>query len=118
MKLINLVVLPIIVPLFIGTLLLLFRKNLVIQRLGGIVGAFATFAIALFLLQTVHSDGIQVVTLGSWAAPYGISLVSDLLSALLVAAASLLTGIILWYSMYALGEKENYHSFTPPLYLC
>lgn len=113
MKLINLVVLPIIVPLFIGTVLLLFRKSLLVQRIGGLVGAFATAGIALILLNKVHSQGIQVVTLGDWAAPYGISLVSDLLSVLLVTSASLLTGIILWYSMHSLGEKRELSFFYP-----
>lgn len=113
MKLINLVVLPIIVPLFIGTVLLLFRKSLLAQRALGLFGAAATLVVSLFLLTKVAEDGIQVVTLGSWAAPYGISLVSDMLSILLVTTASLLTLLVLWYSVYSLGEKRELSFFYP-----
>ncbi|MFC4355072.1 Na+/H+ antiporter subunit D [Chryseomicrobium palamuruense] len=110
---INLVVLPIIVPLLIGAILLLVRNNLRLQRIGGLLGAGGSVIVSLFLLQKVYIDGIQVVTLGSWAAPFGISLVSDLLSILLVTTSSLLTLIILWYSMHSLGEKRELSFFYP-----
>lgn len=117
MKLINLVVLPIIVPLLVGTILLLFRKNLIVQRVGGILGAAATVVASLFLLAKVYTDGIQVVTLGSWAAPFGISLVSDMLSILLVTTAGVLTVIVLWYSIYSLGEKRELSFYYPAVLL-
>lgn len=113
MKLINLVVLPIIVPLLIGTVLLLFRNNLTVQRIGGIVGALLTLVISVVLLTKVYTDGIQVVTLGSWDAPFGISLVSDMLSVLLVTSSSLITFVVLWYSVYALGEERERFFFYP-----
>lgn len=113
MKLINLVVLPILVPLLMGTLLLLARKNLLVQRIGGIVGVLSTTLVSLLLLQKVYTDGIQVVTLGSWSAPYGISMVSDMLSVLLVVTASFITFIVLWYSIFSLGEKREMSFFYP-----
>ena len=45
----------------------------------------------LFLVAKVKADGIQAITLGGWPAPFGISMVSDMLSALLVTTTILMT---------------------------
>jgi multicomponent Na+:H+ antiporter subunit D len=58
-------------------------------------------AVAARLLHIADADGAAVVQLGGWAAPAGISLVADRLSALLlVVSASVLLAVLL----YAIGQ--------------
>jgi multicomponent Na+:H+ antiporter subunit D len=68
-------VLPILVPLGTAAILMLAPKRL----LG--------CAVALF--RRVEAEGIQALQMGGWPAPFGITLVADLLAAMLVVAVGL-----------------------------
>jgi len=85
-----LLALPILVPLAtaIGLQLLPYRPRLL--RLVAFAGALGILATAISLLVRVETNGIQVLQIASWPAPFGITLVADLFSALLV----LMVGII------------------------
>lgn len=108
----NLLLFPIILPLMFAAILMLFPKKLKMQRSVALTGAALTLISSLFLLRTVQTDGIQAITLGSWPAPFGISMVSDLFAALLVVASSLIALIVVWYSFSTIGvdrEKSFYY---------
>lgn len=107
---INLLLFPILIPLLFAAVLMFFPKNIRLQRIFAVLGVVSTLAAALFLLFKVKSDGVQVVTLGSWDAPFGISMVSDLFSALLVVTTSLITLFVVFYSFPTIG-KEREQSF-------
>ncbi|MGD9929483.1 MAG: proton-conducting transporter membrane subunit [Mangrovibacterium sp.] len=77
------IALPIVFPLFMAVLLLLNRSHNY-QKVVGIAGSLLTFGIALALFVTVQRYGIQVLQAGGWEAPYGITLVVDKLSALML----------------------------------
>lgn len=109
----NLLLFPIIIPLMFAAVMMLFPKNLNLQRIIAVAGAGATFVSSLFLLAKVHSDGVQAVTLGSWPAPFGISMVSDLFSALLVVSSSLITLFIVLYSFSTIGVKREKSFYYP-----
>ena len=85
-----LVTLPILVPLVASaTCLLLWGRSrlhhaIAVGTTGGMV------AIAIALLHRVWTEGPQSTALGGWAAPSGIMLIADLLSAIMV----LLTAIM------------------------
>lgn len=107
---INLLLFPILIPLLFAAVLMFFPKNIRLQRIFAVLGVVSTLAAALFLLFKVKSAGVQVVTLGSWDAPFGISMVSDLFSALLVVTTSLITLFVVFYSFPTIG-KEREQSF-------
>jgi multicomponent K+:H+ antiporter subunit D len=82
----HLIVAPIVVPLLAGALLL------VVERVAPRAQAALSFAsvvtlavIATLLLGRAESGAAGVYLLGNWAAPFGISLVLDRLSALMLA---------------------------------
>jgi multicomponent Na+:H+ antiporter subunit D len=79
-------VLPIVVPMATAAVMLLTSKRPVLQRWLGLAGAIALLASAAAILARVDSGGIQVLQIGGWPAPFGITLVADLLSALLLVA--------------------------------
>jgi multicomponent Na+:H+ antiporter subunit D len=79
-------VLPIIVPMGTAAIMLLAPRRPVLQRWIGLTGALALLASTVAVFGRVNSDGIQVLQIGGWPAPFGITLVADLLSALLLVA--------------------------------
>jgi multicomponent Na+:H+ antiporter subunit D len=110
-----LLILPLIIPLI--TTLVILLGGFDGKKTGaviGIIGAFALLIADIFLLQDVLQNGIQVVSLGGWAAPFGIALVADNLSAIMVA----ITGVVgVAVSIYALHlEEEQSKLGTFPLF--
>ncbi|MCU0588157.1 MAG: hypothetical protein MUF52_08365 [Syntrophobacteraceae bacterium] len=83
-------VLPIVLPLSCAILSLFLWRRTAAQKTVGIVGSTAMVAAGTLIFGSVRSHGIQVVQIGSWPAPFGITLVADTLSATLV----LLTGVV------------------------
>src|SRR3954454_19547314 len=79
-------VLPILVPFGTAAVLMLAPKGPVPQRWISLIGSVAALASALLVFLRVNAAGVQVLHLGGWPAPFGITLVADLLSALLVVA--------------------------------
>ncbi len=108
-----LVALPVLVPLGTAIVCLALRPFRAAQRAASVGGAALLLAVAATLLQRVDTAGIQVIQIGAWPAPYGISLVADLLAAIMV----LLTGIIgLVAAVYSLGsidEAREAHGYHP-----
>lgn len=109
----NLLLFPIIIPVIFATVLLLFPKKVYLQRLISIIAAVLTFISGLFLLAKVSADGVQAVTLGSWPAPFGISMVSDMLSVMLVLSSSLITLFVLLYSIPTIGVQRERSFYYP-----
>lgn len=109
----NLLLFPIIIPLFFAAILMMFPKNIRMQRTIAAIGGALTVAASIYLAYTVYHDGIQAVTLGSWPAPFGISMVSDLLSALLVVTSSIITLFVIFYSFPSIGVKREQSFYYP-----
>ncbi|WP_422122820.1 Na+/H+ antiporter subunit D [Planococcus sp. X10-3] len=109
----NLLLFPIIIPLIVGTILMLFPNKIKMQRLVALLGTIATLVASAFLLAKVYNDGVQAVTLGSWPAPFGISMVSDLFSALLVVTSSLVVLFVILYSYPTIGIKREQSFYYP-----
>jgi len=108
---INLPILPIILPFFFAILLLFFRDRILVQRLLTLFGLIVSLIAALVLMGKVKADGVQAFTLGSWPAPFGISMVSDMTSVLLVTTSIVITLFVVIFSFTAIGEgrEKNYY---------
>ena len=87
----NLTFLPILLPMLAGVILLMppCGANKTNRRITSVVLSAVTFLASLFLLLKVQADGIQVYAIGDWSAPFGIVLVADPLSTLLVCLTTL-----------------------------
>ncbi|MBX3660854.1 MAG: monovalent cation/H+ antiporter subunit D [Burkholderiales bacterium] len=97
----HLAVLPLAIPALAGALLLIFGGNrpLLARALGLAATALGAAAAAMLAADSLSGE-YRVYALGNWAAPFGIVLVADRLSALLV----LLTSVI---AMAALAYAAN-----------
>lgn len=94
--------LPILVPLVTAALCLLLWSRPVLQRFISCLGALVLFAATLTILRGVMDTGIMTVAVGDWSAPFGIILVADRLSALMLVVAG---SIALLISVYQWGER-------------
>ncbi|HPU53259.1 MAG TPA: monovalent cation/H+ antiporter subunit D, partial [Burkholderiaceae bacterium] len=94
------IVLPIVLPLVAGALLLLLEKTA--SRWVPVVSAAAVVALvglAALLVRQADHGAVQVYLLGNWAAPYGITLALDRLSALMVLLTALVAAAALTYGL-------------------
>ncbi|HVM27345.1 MAG TPA: Na+/H+ antiporter subunit D [Mycobacteriales bacterium] len=93
--------LPVALPLAGAALSILLVRSSTVQRLISLLTLVGLLVAALALLVVVDRDGTQVVQAGGWAAPAGISLVADRLSALLLVVSA---AVLLAVLVYAIGQ--------------
>ena len=85
-----LVLLPVLVPLLAAALGMLAWRSIRAQRAIALVGAALLLVSGVALLVAVDRQGILSIQVGDWPAPFGITLVADLFSAILVSLAGVL----------------------------
>ncbi len=88
----HLIVVPIVLPLVSAAVLLLLGERR--KRLASLVNVAATLAglvVAAAILRRVDSGGMSVYLAANWQAPFGIVLVADRLSALMLVLAGVVS---------------------------
>ncbi|HEY5755166.1 MAG TPA: monovalent cation/H+ antiporter subunit D, partial [Steroidobacter sp.] len=117
----HLPVLPIVLPLICGALLLLLPQSRTVLRSSiSLLTTLAQAAIAAYLLYRLIypqpgllEHGVEVYVLGGWVAPYGIVLVVDRLSALMLALNAAIALPVLVYSLASWDRiGVHYHSMV------
>ncbi len=109
-------ILPVAIPMIIGAAMLLLRDS---QRGLRLVFGFASIAAQLAIAITLVCltagimpsnwvDGVGVYLLGDWQAPFGIVVVVDRLSALMLALTSML-GLAAWVYATARWDRSGVH---------
>ena len=103
------VVLPAVMAAII-TLTLRFHPSL--QRIFSLASCIALLVIALGLTVVAASGSIEVYELGNWPAPFGIVLVLDRLSALMVLITAALALVVLLYATGSGWDQRgnNFHA--------
>ena len=86
------------------------------QRAGGVFFATLTFAASIYLLMIADQIGYVVMHVGDWRAPFGISLVADRFSAVMVAVSSFMGAAVAVYALSEIDESRLRRYFFP-LYL-
>lgn len=111
----NLVVAPMAISLAAAALTLLLTEKSALQKILSFVLSALTFVASMALVALVYDKGTQVLNMGSWPAPFGITLVADPFSAIMVGITGLIT---LAASLYTFGgmKLEGDFKFYPPLF--
>ena len=94
-----LVPLPVLLPLLGAGLTLILSRRPALQRGVSTTVLTAVVVIAAILVYQTDRHGPQVVWIGAWKEPLGISLVADRLSALMLLVSALVTLAVLVYSI-------------------
>lgn len=93
------IIAPVIVPALFGALVIsLVRHDLLLQRVFSVLatGLLVLIAFALFVAS---SNGPETYFLGSWPAPFGIVLVLDRLSGVMVLLTAILAFFVVLYTI-------------------
>ncbi|AVK85796.1 Na+/H+ antiporter subunit D [Lysinibacillus sp. B2A1] len=109
----NFLLLPIIIPFFFGMILMFGQKNLKYQRTFSLLGIGIALISAISLLIKVKNDGIQKVTFGNWPVPFGITMVSDMVSVLLVTTTLLIAFFVVWYGFGSITKERERFFYYP-----
>ncbi|MCM3766412.1 Na+/H+ antiporter subunit D [Neobacillus niacini] len=109
----NLIILPILIPLLTGAVLICLNKSIMAQRIVAVFSSIAAMTASFFIIKKVHADGVQALNMGSWDAPFGITLVSDMFSALLVFTTNIIAFVCLLYSFKSIGDQREKHYYYP-----
>lgn len=107
------VALPILIPLFAGTLCVLYWGRSGVQRAISVAAGVMTLALSLLILCAVRSDGILVSMMGNWKPPFGIALVADLLSAIMVVLSATMGLTVLLYSFGSIDREREQGGYYP-----
>ncbi len=114
----NLIILFIVIPFATGILNVLFVKKIRVARTLGTISLLATSILAVGLLISIRKDGgIYTSQMGGWAAPYGISIIFDSLSGLMLAASSIVALGCFIHSFAMLDPKIESRYFHPLIQL-
>ncbi len=98
-----LLALPVLIPLLACAVSAALRGRPAAQRRVTALAAGAMLLTALLLVMEVLRQGVIASQMGDWAAPFGITLVADLLSAAMVAITALLYAAT---ALYAQADPE------------
>jgi multicomponent Na+:H+ antiporter subunit D len=108
-----LIVAPILIPLAATAVTALLWSRPAAQRLVGLGAAVALFVATMMLLAEVISGGMLVGQMGSWPAPFGISLVVDHLAAAMLAITGLMGLTVAVYAMGPGAQERDRAGFQP-----
>src|SRR5690606_1355660 len=98
------IVLPVILQLATAIILIFFWGRTAMQKVLSLLSGVVNVGIATWLFWLVWNDGIQVMHAGGWEAPFGITFVADVFSAVMV----LLTAICgIAVTQYSTGSIRN-----------
>lgn len=101
---------PVLVPALLGSLMVLWmRHDLLQQRVFGIIGSALTLAVALKLTAMAAGGEVHVYRLGNWPAPFGIPLMLDRLSALMLVLTSVLALVVQLYAIGSGWDRKGWH---------
>ena len=108
----RMLVLPILVPLSTAAVLMLAPKRPGPQRWISLAGSVLLLTSAVLAFLRVNAAGVQVLQISSWPAPFGITLVADLLAAILVVAVGVVgtaISIVAFSGVDPRREAFGYH---------
>lgn len=116
----SLAVLPVAIPLVAAGLALALARRPRLQRIVTVTALSAVLAVAVVLMVATDQRGVLVAHVGGWAAPIGIALVVDRLSALMLLVSAVVILCVLLYSLaqgVADGDEGAPLAIYHPTYL-
>lgn len=100
----NLILIPLLVPLFIGLILFFFKERLALTRRIAISFLALTTIVSGWLLVDVSMNQALVINFGDWQPPFGIQFVGDELSLLFTTISCFVVTVIIYFGF---GKRER-----------
>ncbi|TQV78495.1 Na+/H+ antiporter subunit D [Denitrobaculum tricleocarpae] len=99
-----LLALPVILPFATAVLVFLLRSRGAAGRWLSVAGCGLLLIVSILLMAATWREGVIAAQMGGWPAPFGITLVADLLSAVMVLITAI-TGLAV--AVYALADIDE-----------
>jgi multicomponent K+:H+ antiporter subunit D len=104
------IIAPVALPAILaGVIVLLMRRDLTLQRVFSVATTVVVAAIALALLIAASQNPPEAYFLGNWPAPFGIVLVLDRLSAMMLMLTSVLALSVQFYAISTGWDTRGQH---------
>ena len=113
----SMLVLPILVPLSTAAVLMLAPKRPALQRWISLAGSVLLLVSALAVFVRVNAAGVEVLQISGWPAPFGITLVADLLAAMLVAAVGVVGVAITAVAFSGVDPQREAFGYHPLMHM-
>jgi multicomponent K+:H+ antiporter subunit D len=106
----HLIVIPVVLPAIVAALTLLgMRFRLWLGRALSFAAVIGLLGVAIALLGQADTGLVQSYSLGNWPAPFGIVLVLDRLSALMLGLTALLATVVLAHAVLTGLDRRGWH---------
>jgi multicomponent Na+:H+ antiporter subunit D len=109
------VILPIIIPFATGIAMLFLKNSHRSHKYINGISSIVLMWSAVTLFSEVRAEGIHVLYVGSWSAPFGITLVADLFSSVMVLIAALIAAATAIYSVATVDDARQRFLYFPLL---
>ncbi len=104
------IIAPVILPALLAPFIVLAaRFHMGIQRVFSVAGVIGLIGIAAGLAWQASDGTVTIYQLGDWAAPFGIVIVGDRLSTMMVLLTSLLALFVLLYAIGSGWDERGRH---------
>lgn len=102
--------LPILIPFILIIIMIMVRSEDLSKKIG-VAGSFILLLISVWIFVKLKNDGILVIHMGGWKAPFGITLVIDYLSSIMLIISSLIVFAISIYAISFLETRQKSSKF-------
>ena len=102
--------LPILIP-FVLIIILIISRSLVFSKITSIVGSLGLLILSMIIFYKVNKLGFLVLNMAGWKSPYGITLVIDFMSSLMLIISSVIVFAIAIYAYRSLNEEKQVTKF-------
>ena len=104
---------PLVIPFATAVLCVLAWRSAPMQRGISLAGAIVLFGVAVRILVRVAQTGPFAQQAGGWPAPFGITMVADWLSAIMVVLVGLVAVAVLVFGIADVTAEEEHHGHHP-----
>jgi len=104
---------PILIPIVFALFCMLFWAKPQIQKLLALFATSLFLANSLRLIHVVYESGIQTAQAGDWPSPFGITLVADMFSALMVLVTAIIFLACIIYGLEEVDRARKAKGFYP-----
>jgi multicomponent K+:H+ antiporter subunit D len=106
----HLIILPIVLPALVAPfIIMVLRHHLDLQRVFSVAACIVLIGLTLSLAVQASSGAVTVYELGDWPAPFGIVMVLDRLSALMILLTAILGLIVVLYAIWSRWDERGRH---------
>ncbi|MDW8098159.1 MAG: Na+/H+ antiporter subunit D [Anaerolineae bacterium] len=113
----NFLTIVMLIPFLTGIATLLAWNWRPVQRALSLLGAAGLLGAGLALLAVVWREGVQMLQVGNWPAPFGIILTADLFSAIMVVLTGLMGLAVVLYSLGSIDPNRERFGYHPLLHI-